>query len=288
MRATWIGAGAILLWAFLAVLGRVAAAVPPLELVALGFCLSGCVGVGWLTARGELAVLRQSGWAWAHGVGGLFLYHALFFYALAHAPAAVANLLNYLWPLLIVVFAAPILGMRLGARHIAGMGLAVMGCVLLLGGPVTFQSGAVVGYAAAVSAAVVWALYSVLARRYFAAVPSSCLAGFCLVTGVLAGLGHFMFEANVVPGFAASGALILLGLGPLGAAFMLWDWGMKRGDPRLLGTLAYITPVASTGLLVAFGFVAASGWLFIAAGLVALGGLLAASTPSRLSTTPAR
>jgi len=64
-----------------------------------------------------LDALRISPLAWLHdGVGGLFGYHALFFAAMAHAPAAEANLLNYMWPLLIVLLSAPLLGLRLTFR----------------------------------------------------------------------------------------------------------------------------------------------------------------------------
>ena len=71
--------------------------------------------------------------------------------------------------------------------------------------------------------------------------------------------------------------MALLGLGPMGAAFFLWDAGMKRGDPRLLGTLGYAMPVASTLLLALFGLGALSWQALVAAALVVGGGLLAAT-----------
>ncbi len=43
--------------------------------------------------------------------------------------------------------------------------------------------------------------------------------------------------------------LIALGLGPLGAAFYVWDAALKKGDARQIGILSYITPLASTALL---------------------------------------
>ena len=41
----------------------------------------------------------------------------------------------------------------------------------------------------------------------------------------------------------------VLGLGPLGAAFFLWDAALKRGDARKIGLLSFITPLLSTLLL---------------------------------------
>lgn len=274
--ATIAGSGALLLWAFLALLARVAAGVPPLQLTALGFAVGGALAFAVVAARGRLKLLRQGGLAWAHGVGGLFGYHALYFAALAFAPAVEANLLNYLWPLLIVLLSAPILGMHLGPRRIAGVGLGFGGCVLLVGAGASFPAGAAFGFACAVGCAVVWAVYSVTSKR-MAAVPTEALAGFCLVTALLAGAAHLAFETTVAPDARQWAAILLLGAGPLGAAFFLWDEGMKRGDPRLLGTLAYATPVASTLLLVLAGEGALDWRTGAAATLVIGGGVLAAT-----------
>ena len=274
--ATLAGCGALLLWSFLALLARLAAGMPPLQITALGFAAGGLIALTVVAARGRVALLRQGPLAWVHGVGGLFGYHALYFAALALAPAVEANLLNYLWPLLIVLLSAPILGMRLGPRRLAGVALGFAGCAVLVGAGASFPPGAAWGFACAIGAAVVWSVYSVTSKR-MAAVPTEAVAGFCLATALLAGVAHALFETTVTPGATQWLAVLLLGMGPLGAAFFLWDAGMKRGDPRLLGTLAYATPVASTLLLVAAGEGDFTWRAAVAALLVAGGGLLAAT-----------
>ncbi len=274
-RATLAGGGAILLWAFLGLLSRAAGAVPPLELTALSFAIAALLGMTVLVARRRLADLRQPPLAWVHGVGGLFGFHALYFTALAWAPAAQANLINYMWPLLIVLLAAVLLGLQLTLRHLLGAALGAAGCVLLLSGGGGLSAAFLPGYLAAAASAVTWATYSVLSRR-FAAVPTGALAGFCAGSAALAGLAHLAVEHSVVPDAGAALAVLAMGLGPVGGAFFLWDAGMKRGDPLLLGTLAYATPVASTLLLCAGGFAAFSGTLLASAMLVAAGGLVAA------------
>jgi len=93
---------------------------------------------------------------------------------------------------------------------------------------------------------------------------------------VLAAASHFAVEPTIAPSLQGWLAVLAMGIGPVGGAFFLWDIGMKRGDPRLLGTLAYATPVASTLLLCAGGFAAFSPTLLAAAVLVAAGGLVAA------------
>ena len=272
--ATWAGVGAIGLWAFLALLNRAAAGLPPLQITAMAFTVSAACGIGWLAASGRFGELRQSRAAWLHGVGGLFGYHALYFAALALAPPAEATLINYVWPLLIVLLSAVLLGLPLTRRHLAGVALALAGCVLLLGGSASFRAEAAAGYALALCAGFVWAFYSVT-TRWFPGVPSGAVAGFCAGAAGLAAAAHLAFETTVPPDPAAWLAVLALGLGPLGAAFALWDAGMKRGDIRLLGTLAFATPVASTLLLAAAGYAPFTTTLAASSVLVAVGGLVA-------------
>ena len=273
--ATLAGCGAIALWSTLGLLSRAAAAIPPLQLTAMAFAVSAALGLGLLAWRRELAVLRQRPVVWLHGIFGLFGFHALYFAALAWAPPAEANLINYLWPLLIVLFSATLPGMALSRWHLAGVACGAAGCAVLLGGGSSLSAAALPGYLAAFGSAVTWAVYSVLARK-LAAVPTGAVAGFCAATALLAAASHLAFEVTVVPDTTVLVTVLALGIGPVGAAFFLWDLGMKRGDPRLLGTLAYATPVVSTLLLYAGGYAELTPAVVVAAALVALGGLLAA------------
>jgi drug/metabolite transporter (DMT)-like permease len=273
-RATCLGGLALLLWALLALLSRAAASLPPFQLAAMTFAVSGGLGLAWLWATRDLAALRVPPLAWLHGVGGLFGYHALFFAAMARAPAAEANLLNYSWPLLIVLLSAPLLHLRLTVRHLLGVVTGLSGSLLLLAHGTNFTRGALLGYLCALGAALTWALYSLLARR-MRGVPTQAVVGFCAVSAILAFGAHALFETTVIPDRQALLAVLALGLGPVGAAFFLWDIGMKRGDPRLLGALAYATPVASTIILGLAGFAPLTQATAAATLLVAAGGWIA-------------
>jgi drug/metabolite transporter (DMT)-like permease len=274
-RATLLGGLALLNWAMLALLSRMASDLPPFQMTAMAFSVTAGFGLIWLAFRGEIGLLRQSPWAWAHGVIGLFGYHALFFTALRYAPAAEANLLNYAWPFLLVLLSAPILGLRLGVSHLLGVTIGLGGCLLLLADGANFGLEAAFGYACAIAAAFTWALYSVLSGR-FKQVPTQAVIGFCAGGAVLAGIAHLLFEATVSPTPTALVCVLLLGAGPAGGAFLLWDIGMKRGDPRLLAVLGYGVPVASTLILGLAGLAALTLATLMAAFLVALGGYLAA------------
>jgi drug/metabolite transporter (DMT)-like permease len=277
--ATAVGFSAVLMWAFLAVLTVASGAVPPFQLAAMTFAIGGGIGLATLVVRrSALSAFRQPTEVWAFGVGGLFGYHALYFSALRLAPPAEAALINYLWPLLIVLLSALLPHERLKVHHIAGAFLGLVGTVALFAGQEQLALAAeyTPGYAAAFVAAFVWATYSVLSRR-FAAVPSEAVAGFCLVTAVLAALCHLLFETTAWPADARQWlAVMALGLGPVGAAFYAWDFGVKRGDIRVLGAASYAAPILSTLFLVLAGYARPTLSLALAAALIAGGGLLAA------------
>lgn len=278
--ATIAGLGAILLWGLLALLTAATGNVPPFLLTALTFAIGGGLGFLLLLAQRKLGLLKQSVAAWALGVGGLFGSHALYFGAMKNAPPAEASLIGYLWPLLIVLMSGLLPSERLGARHILGAAMGFVGIIALtlgkggLGGSATLP---LFGYLLAFLFAVVWASYSVLSRR-MAAVPTEAVTGFCVATALAAGLAHLMFEPAGLPVEAKTwAAIILLGLGPAGAAFFLWDIGMKRGDIRFLGIASYAAPIISTLALIVAGRAEASGSLALAAALIAGGALIARS-----------
>lgn len=283
-RATAVGLTAIALWSTLALLTASTGATPPFLLTALTFAIAGSAGLCVAALRpGGLAALRQPWPAWAHGVGGLFGFHFFYFAGMKLSPPAEASLIAYLWPLLIVLFSAALPGGGLTARHILGAGLGLAGTGLLVAGRaggLSFDPTNALGYASALACAVTWAAYSV-GSRFFHAVPTEAVAGFCLATAALAALCHLALEPTVWPDGAGQwAATVALGLGPVGLAFFAWDVGMKRGDVRLLGVAAYAAPLVSTLLLVAFGHAAATPTLGLGCAMI-VGGALAATLRRR-------
>lgn len=277
--ATLIGLTAILMWSLLAVLTVATGKIPAFQLAAMTFAIGAAAAfASWIWRPEAFKALRQPALAWIVGIGGLFGYHALYFLALRFAPPAEAGLLNYLWPLLIVLFSSLLPGERLLPHHIVGALLGLAGTVLLLtgNGASGFEAGQLPGLFAAFVAAFVWAAYSVMSRK-LKAVPTDAVAGFCLATALLATLVHKMVEVTVWPETTGQWlAIIALGVGPVGAAFYAWDIGMKRGDIRVLGAASYATPLLSTAFLILAGFAKPSGTIAIAAVLIAGGGLIAA------------
>jgi drug/metabolite transporter (DMT)-like permease len=274
-RATGLGIAAVCLWSCLALLTREAGRLPAFELTALSFGVAALLYLAkWGIGGAPRGLASAPLGAWALGIGGLFGYHLLYFIALRLAPAVQANLVNYLWPLLIVLFAAS--GDRLRTNHVLGALAGLAGTVVLVGGGgAGFDPDYLLGYGAAFAAAVVWAGYSVLSRR-FAHLPSDVVGGFCAATAGLALICHLGLEPTRWPSPAGWWAVLGLGLGPVGAAFFLWDVGVKHGNLRVLGAAAYLAPFLSTVLLIVFGHARLSPDIALA-GLLIVGGAVLGS-----------
>jgi drug/metabolite transporter (DMT)-like permease len=263
--------GALALWSSFAALAIRLRAVPPFLLLGCALLLGALVGVRGLTFRG----LRPR--VLLLGVYGLFAYHFCVFMALRLAPPVEANLLNYLWPLLIVLLSPLFVpGAVLSARRVFGALLGFSGAALIVtGGRAGFSSGAVPGYALAIAAAVIWSTYSLMTKR-FGGFPTSAVSVFCLISGALALLCHAAFEPSYALTRAEVPYVLFIGLGPMGASFYLWDRAMKDGDPRVIGTLAYLTPLFSTGLVALLGQGRLTASSAAAGALIVAGALLGA------------
>lgn len=264
---------AILLWSTLALAGNGLQSVPRFLLLGIVFLTSGTISL----------VLRE-GWrvplkVFLVGVGGIFGYHFLYFTAFAHAPAVETNLINYLWPLLIVVLSPLVLpNTRLGLNHIIGALCGLAGASLIAtGGKANLQLIYLGGYSAAFAAAVTWALYSLLTKR-LPPFPTSSIGAFCLICGILS-LGIYAVNGGTLQEIARVTPLqwvflLLVGIGPMGAAFFAWDAALKGGDPRIIGALAYLTPLLSTLNLVIFAGQRLTPVSFLAMCLIIIGAVV--------------
>ena len=275
-KATLIGGTAILMWSLLALFTIGSAPVPPLLLNAICFGIGGLIGLVW-TARQGFGVLRGVSWKiYAFGTVGLFGYHLLYFTAFRLSPTAETGLIAYLWPLFIVLFSGLLPGERLRAPHVAGALIAFAGAAVIVLGRGGTADGSALGMGLAFLCALTWAGYSILSRR-LGTVPTESVTVYCLATAVLSVVSHLMLEDTVWPeGAAGWGAVLALGIGPVGAAFFTWDIGMKRGDIQLLGVASYAAPLLSTLALVAAGIAKPTWTIAVAALLIAGGAALAA------------
>lgn len=248
MQANLYALGAIALWASLASLGVSLTHIPPFLLTGIALIIGSVPA--WPFVLRDPSQWRIPLRTLAFGVYGLFAYHFLLFIALRHAPPVEANLVNYLWPLFIVVLSPVVLpGVALRLPHVLAALLGFGGAAIAIAGGRELSGTLAWGYLPALAAAFIWATYSLMTKRV-AAFPTTAIGLFGLVSGVLSLLCHVVLEPAVALQSRDWALLAVLGLGPLGASFFMWDKALKLGDARHIGILSYITPLASTALLI--------------------------------------
>ena len=268
----------ISLWSLSAYFSANLRRVSPFVLVGINFTLAGLMGIRYLrTWNAPLIVF-------VIGVGGLFGYQVLYFLAFQHAPAVEVNLINYLWPLFVVLLSPVYLkGYALRGHHILGALLGLLGAgVVVTGGALHFNLSSAPGYGYAAIAALIWASYSLLIKR-FQPLPDSLVSGFCLLAGFLA----LAIVWSSSPSSSQIWLLtrrewlyvILMGIGPHGIAFVTWNLALKHGDPRVIGSLSYLIPLLSTLILIITGTgrlnaASGAGMILIVAGIFIGSGLL--------------
>ena len=267
LRATLGGLLAIVLWSTSVALARsVSRQLGPLSAAAAVYTFGGVVGLGWSLVRQPAAMRVMLGLPRRYllGCGGLFVFYtAAFFLALGlaedHQQSIALGLVNYLWPALTILFSLPLLHARASWVLVPGtlLGLAGMAVVLSQGQSIPLASVPEalgrnpLAFACALAAAVSWALYSNLARRWAGAHAAGAVPLFVLVAGVLlAATSGLRSEGGcfTIPAIVEAG---LMGL-TVPVAYACWDRAMRQGDMRLVSACSYLTPLLSTLVAAAY------------------------------------
>jgi drug/metabolite transporter (DMT)-like permease len=281
MKSFLASLAAVLIWSSMATLRTQVISIPSFLVLGMAFLISGSISLFYHKAW-HIPIMTL-----LIGSGGIFGYHFLYFKAFTLAPSVEVNLINYLWPVLIVVLTPVVLsGYKLHQYHLIGVGLGLMGAALIVtGGSFHPQVSYYPGYLLALGAAFTWALYSLLTKR-LPTFDSSAVSVFTFISGILSLLFYFVSGGSIAQFAQLTGQewlfVMLIGIGPLGYAFFLWDYALKHGDPRTIGSLAFLTPLLSTLFLILFGGKHLSIYNVIAL-LLIIGGALIGSIRAKVN-----
>jgi drug/metabolite transporter (DMT)-like permease len=272
---TWtcIGALAIPLWATWPALALRTFEIPTLEMLTIQFA------VGWLVLtclerKDSVAIAAPPIRSWVPAIAfalNLCGSGLCFILATHRIPAAQANLIVYLWPVMIVVFGAPMGLFKLRLPQVIGLACGFLGAVILIWDGRLGMSP--VGIGLALLGGAVWAAYC-LFRLVWKEPARNLIGRGCGIAAAISSVLHFAFEPTVVPGAGALGSTIVIGILPLAVGNLLWDEGFRRGDSQLLAVMAYATPLCSALLLAALGVAALSWNLLVGGAVIGLAGVL--------------
>ena len=280
--ATLYGFIAIGLWGTLALLGTVTANIPAFQLLSLCFFISAIIIVIKRIAIKKPIFSKPSLTLaqWLIGIIGLFGFHFCYFMALKFAPVIEVSLIVYLWPLLLATLVA---NKQNRLRALIGGSLGFIGIAFIIvgNGELTLNSDYRIGYFLAAICAVIWGSYS-----WFLSTSNNDvedIAWLSAAVALLALLAHWQFEtSNWSFSLSEWGGILLLGLGPVGGAFYLWDIALKKGNQQLLASLSFSTPLISSVILAIAGFNTWSTNIIIALALI-LSGAIIANTKKKIA-----
>ncbi len=255
MNPTLIGLTGLLVFSIGPTLYAFGAALPPFEFLAMVSGL-GYVGITLTqAARGRdiIAVWRQPPKIYAFVFCAVGLYNLLYLLAIQNSEAFTATALNYLWPVLLAVFAAYIDGRSLdrfqkNALLCGALGTALIFLPLIEGeiGKENFVFGCIL----AIAGAALWAFYSATSKKY--SYSSGFLAPVMLLASFMFAALHFTLEITVIPSLNLMLIVAITGLTRF--CYVMWDIGIREGNRVLLSSFSYFTPLWATSLLMAFGF----------------------------------
>jgi len=269
-----IGYSALLCWALAAPLVVQIKSIPLFETLTIVFSVSFLISSIKLTLCQQWSQLKQPWFLWLIGFLGIYGNDILYIAAFKHAPAAHADLINYLWPIIVILFTGFLPNEKLSVRHLFAASLGFAGVyVLIYQHDQGFERQYLFGYLLAFLDALVWSIYTLMARRYGKS-PVEIIGIYCGVGAVCSLLIHLQLEIVVLPNLQQCLILLLMGMTTQCLAYFFWDFGIKRGDFKYLSILSFGNPLLSIFFLIAFGMAKPSMELFIASILITLGGMI--------------
>lgn len=203
---------------------------------------------------------------------GIGLYNMLLFISLRHAPVFEINILNYLWPLFLIIFSSFYDHKNIKLLSILGIFCGLAGCIFVFWPQAgqSFFNTILPAHVVTIFAALLWAGYSTISKRYSYKV--GVMAPIFGLSALLFLTGHLIFEETIMPSIFAWSVLIIYGLCRF--AYVFWDFGIRHGDRQFLSSMSYLVPLFSSALLIFFGFKPSSMMVAIGGGLIVTGCLI--------------
>lgn len=175
-----------------------------------------------------------------------FLYYVFYLMALKMIPAVEASMLNYLYPITIVIFAIPINGEKLDINKVVSIIVGFVGVIIILtnGSFSNIRMSNITGDLLAIGAAVLWGIFSNLGKRNKVDTILSNYI-YVIVTLVLSAVIMFMFSGFTLPDMKTLTGLAWLSTSNILLSYYLWFRALKAAPSSLIASISFATPFVS-------------------------------------------
>jgi drug/metabolite transporter (DMT)-like permease len=277
-RAVLLAFGAVTLWATWPTLATWARPAPPFLVLALGSAVGFALSLARAAGQGEArAFLATPPRTLAFVAAGLLVNNILYLMAMPRIGPAEANVISYLWPILLVLILSRMDRSQLRRIQWLGILTAFAGAALAIGP--TFAGGFDLGGAAlAFASGLAFAIYAAIRSR--GQERADVIGPSMGVIAVLSMILHCAFEAPAALAPSQLVAIAAIGVAPLTLSNALWDRASRTGQMTTISAIAYLTPLVGLLLLSLTGVAAVTWGTAVGAVLIVAGALAASRTTS--------
>lgn len=182
---------------------------------------------------------------------GVFLYYVLLYTALQLVPGQEAFVVNYTWPIWVVVFASIILKEKFTNKKALAILFGFIGVAVVItkGNILGLEVTAMRGNALALIAAVSYGLFSVLSKKNDDEKVLATMFYYAF-SFIYVSLFIVLFSSLPMPTTKEWIGLIWLGVFTSGVAYVFWQLALKYGDTSKMSNVIFITPFISLVYLV--------------------------------------
>ncbi len=181
------------------------------------------------------------------GLPGTFFYY-VFYYAGTGimTDASKAFIINYLWPIMSVVFACIILRERVTVRKVVAILMSFAGVIIVVagGGFEAIDKSTLTGAALCVAGAVSYGIFTALNQKFYYEKRISMMINYFVtftLTTVINGVSGNLF----LPTLPQLGGFAWNGIFTVAIANTAWAVALESGKTAKISNLAYITPFLS-------------------------------------------
>ena len=175
-----------------------------------------------------------------------YLYYIFYLLSLMMIPAVEASMLNYLYPIMIVIFAIPINKEKLNLNKILSLIIGFIGVIIILtnGNFRSIKISNIAGDMLAIGAAISWGIFSNLGKKNSADTVLSNYI-YTTVTFILSAAALLLFSKLTLPGWKTLLGLAWLSTSNIVLSYYLWFKALKSAPSALIASISFLTPFIS-------------------------------------------
>ena len=173
-----------------------------------------------------------------------FLYYVVLFKAYSLLPAQIAQPLNYLWPAMLVLLSAPLLGQKLQLKSLFTVFLGFLGVYIIAtqGNILDFEIEKPFGVILAAGSSVIWALSWIFNQKDKRKGEIKLFWAFFFGL-IYISISLFFFSDFKLPGLKGILAVTYVGLFEMGITFFLWMKALQITDRNdRISNLVFLSP----------------------------------------------